>query len=397
MPACERAAVAIRLAAAIEVEALPLAGADPKAIKARSAFLNYMRARADQLLSCEGSALQERLADIAHDLICYRFDDSTVGSTALKGARDRVVSRLREECAPCAKLSHCCCQLADGPSEPKPPAGGPCISEIRELMRNVENEVRRIYAHFAQLPVPRLQFSARGAHAEEAHGLFQEFHLNGWTDVESNVAACIVGLDFKEGHFDWPTLCQTLYVFVHEMMCHAFQGLHGERRNSDERCSWSEGWMDALAWTLTERWIEQECKALPAWLRADTTQVGDACASLHNRRYRFPQPGTLDPAYMHRRRHARSAFHKLRKAMGASSGRAPLWRHRAAEFSLRLNLCGLDPAARDTILNLLTIGLLDTNGRRFESVVGDCSEFCEHHDPQRLAMALRESIYGIVH
>jgi hypothetical protein len=130
-------------------------------------------------------------------------------------------------------------------------------------------------------------------------------------------------------------------VLAHELVCHAFQGLEApsQRQNADETCSWSEGWMDRLAFTLIHQWLDTRTKSLPGWLRSDPGAAQNACNRLHSRRYISPVD-PLDEYQVTRRVYASWAFDHLRRVWATSPAGDATADHRVVRFSLRLNLLG---------------------------------------------------------
>ena len=403
MPDVHRTSIAIRLAAAIEVEAIQIVDDSTdrpalieQALNAKIAFLTFIRAQADQLLMANEESFKSVLDQIPEMLSAYVFDHKNPAVAPLIDARARLIKRLASRSIQCSSAS--CAYCDDVPLPPEQLGKVPCIREIVDLARNVEDMVRAIYEPFAKLPQERVRFITRRTHAAQSHGLFQQFHISGSTDVQIERDKAIVCLQFKDQHFDWPTLCQTLYVLAHEMVCHAFQACGAnERENADERCGWSEGWMDGLAWSFTEAWIEHGDAALPDWLRAGDSAL-ESCYAFHQGRYSLPQPGSLDPTSMNRRKNARAAFRTLRQALDGSAFATSSALAKATEFSVRLNACALDAETRDEIVVALIRGLAskDTQRSRFENVIGSCSSFCDHNDPVRLLKDLKTSVNGLL-
>lgn len=386
-----RITIAVRAAAAIEVEALPLPYATDSLTQAHKAFLSQVRHDADCLLGVGEERFREHVRSLSDKIGAYPFDTSIEGIDRLTGARDRLLSRLETAC-PCIVDPDVCSCLADGPSEDAP-VSAPCMCEIRELMKLVEAHVRAGYKScFADLPDGPLRLVTQRTDAPPLYG-DPPFAVTGFTQVDASDAPAIVGLALVDQNFDWRALCQTLYVFAHEIVCHAFQGCRGNNRiDADEKCAWSEGWMDTLAWNVTEHCIRIEAGNLPAWLKParcrDTAE--SSCRSLYEARYQAPQP-SLDRVHVERRTYARHAFLELNQALGGG-GSAPHWSgNRAAAFSLRLNLCDLGAGERDMIQILLSQTLLDLEDPvRFESAVAACSEFCRHQNTDRLMMDLED-------
>jgi hypothetical protein len=205
----------------------------------------------------------------------------------------------------------------------------------------------------------------------------------------------VVCLYIRKNKLEWESLCQILYVLAHEYVCHAYQGLHSDkdRRAADERCAWSEGWMDEVAWKLTELWLTVAHVQWPAWVQQGRHSVRDACFTIHDRRYQPNQYGDLKAFDLHRRQNTRKAFRVMEDALGAHRGRRILATRRLSRFSVQLNLHLADPQTRDCIVDLLTLGLADPSSPRVDRVISDCSHFHKHRDPKQLIEALKISVH----
>ena len=391
------AALAVRLAAALE-ESVPLVSTNPLVHGKKHLLLSEVRIAADWLLDCDPDELEDLVRKIPARLRRVPINEDDDSMAPLVAMRGRLVQRLKVMPVGGGGCAHCLCRGCESADETATSAG-PCIREIIDLMHFVQDRSREIYQSHAPLSEKRLHVVFGRADAESGNGMLPSININGWTDVQRHPEVAMVGLEIRDRHFDWTALCQTLYVFVHEMVCHAYQGLRGKgRRNTDEHCDWSEGWMDSLAWTLTEEWIDRREGNLPGWLNDHHDFVKAVCSDLHSRRYKFPHPGFINDDDMESRRHARRAFQVLRDAFGAGPGKPKLSRdgarERAQTFSVLVNLHPLDDAVRGDVAFWLTKGLIERDEKpdRFEQVLGACSEFCDHRDPDRLLEDLRESV-----
>jgi hypothetical protein len=226
--------------------------------------------------------------------------------------------------------------------------------------------------------------------------LLKEFHVNGWTDVRGRDKGALVGLEVEDRALNWSTLCQSLYVLMHEYVCHAFQGVCStERCNADETCSWSDGWMDAFAWCLLERWLEGDHSSLPQWLQRDLVALKDHCQSLHLRRYQGGQGPSMTEVHLVRRVNARKAFYALERGMAGPRSRRLLASRRASAFSVQYNVAGVSRDQRDEICALLEAGLCqhgETQSVCTAAVAHACNAFVAHGDPGELASQLRLAV-----
>ena len=166
----------------------------------------------------------------------------------------------------------------------------------------------------------------------------------------------IVQLGVRDNGFDWYSSCQLPYVLVHELLCHAYQGLARApfepegtpgtpRRMTDPSCAWSEGWMDAVALWTAERWVGTAPPAL-RWASVTSSDARPLASVLHQRRCE-PQAG-LSPHKLGRRRAARTAAGLMREEclLFGTAGEALM-----EGFSLCLNALPIPQAERDRLVD----------------------------------------------
>jgi hypothetical protein len=170
------------------------------------------------------------------------------------------------------------------------------------------------------------------------------FNVGGQTriDIDPSVVTIFVR---KKAHLLARDFWQLAYVFHHELVCHGLQcagGLPGERKNAPVSCHWTEGWMDAVAFTLSKLWAHREdCKSCFSFGGPAAISEMDG---MHQARY--PNPNAIDPqkrrppdiseddAYL--RLYARQAFDALSANLALISDPREA-DDMAAKFSLRLN------------------------------------------------------------
>lgn len=268
--------------------------------------------------------------------------------------------------------------LMDGPATTVPD-----LSLISEF---VASQVRQLYAkklNSAADDIPSPKMRALCVRADSIHAYFDQFGVNASTKVRSK--NIVVSLELLPDRLDITALSQVLYVLAHEVVCHAYQSLdHPERTNSDDTCGWTDGWMDTLAWRLTEAWIMREKTRLPSWLTCVPEEAKRRCRRFHDRRYEDPRRPPLRRSDLAQRRLARSSFDMLYGAWGeASAAGVDVEQHRATTFSLILNHTKVDEETRRLLVAALSTALDPFRGRDIE-VAGVCSDFLRHRDAQAL-------------
>ncbi len=386
------AAVEVRVGAALEIEAMEVLR-DQRSQFAQEQLLEHVRQGADALTNAVSDAAFERLFDnLASHIEAHPIDPELKEAKALIGARQRMAQRVRKLRSTCANQGSCRCRQGAANDLSGRRQGG-CIAEVVQAADCMAALAKSAYAPYIDLQAHTLRIEAQSIGAHVKDGLLRVSHLSGHTNVQCEPNCSVVVVKLKDRHFDLRTMGQIVYVLAHELVCHAFQGLHGQqsRANADEQCCWSEGWMDEFAWTLLEAWLSPSNTAVPPWIRCYLFHVKDVCAELHAYRY-DDQQSSLAPQFAKLRRRARRSFQHFLSAA------AP-----AAEFTARLNLCQITPKVLEEITDMLWMGmsprLLDVSEfaqKRSEAVVHSCNSFCKHNDPDRLLSDLRDSVFDVV-
>jgi hypothetical protein len=371
-----RAALAVRIAAAVELESRPLPGADKHATQQRDAILSEAFLEADYAEGGEGQ-LDHRVREIAAKLEGRQIVGSGPAIDELRRRRDGLVQKLRTlDCTACATAEKVCSGTKVQDSHIVT-SSGHCIKPLKDLVAYAEALAREIYeACDRTFCVPHLEFSTSDAQRDADRALLKDFGINGISETRGEKPSIM--LEIKDGHFRWKTLCQTLYVLVHELVCHAYQGgAAANRPNADEKCSWSEGWMDRLAFELVRHWIGQSDPRVPEFLQRYAPAVDTHTVQFHERRYEAS--GTLTPLYQERRLSARQTFDDMKQAWSLQS-QQHLPSHRVTRFSTKLNLCNVSGENREKIVTWLSVNTAGP-GMRYERTLQACSEFLGHGDP----------------
>lgn len=165
--------------------------------------------------------------------------------------------------------------------------GGACIAPIQKMFDIASQVARQWYAkssnlfHLQQSPGLVLSTSFTNAKPNDLPG---DYFLGGETkhhDESPPIAE--IELALWPEKFDWNTYAAVLYVFFHECICHAYQGMNAFRPRplSD---GFAEGWMDWIAFEVFRRHL----KASPS---TPTLQAyRDAATKLHLLRVDYNHP-----------------------------------------------------------------------------------------------------------
>ena len=268
-----------------------------------------------------------------------------------------------------------------------------CLCDLQKISDYVMDQVRRLYAQQvgkAEKDLPLPTYRIKCVASDSKHAYFGDrdeektFGVNAFTKVAAESA--IVGIELLPEHIDQSSGAQTLYLLVHEAVCHAYQSFESvQRQNSDDTCAWSDGWMDALAWRLTERWLRRDSKLLPLWLASSPGESTDACERFHKRRYSRPECAPMSGEDLIQRQQARTSFNRLWDLWDPAypTPERDVEKHRATQFSVLLNHGDIADAKRRRLIEALNTALVRRQGRS-DQVAGVCSEFLELNDADRL-------------
>jgi len=259
-----------------------------------------------------------------------------------------------------------------------------CRSEIEDLFELVNchalAQYRKAAAGFPE-PDVWLEFGSR--HEDETADLLDTSAFSGATRTadEGPLNVSIVTLGLRDHGLDWRSLCHLPYLFMHELVCHAYQGVATSGRTAvDHTCPWSEGWMDALAAVEIEGWLTGRQKK-PDWVELNIPAIKHGTSELHFRRYQ--RQTALRPYILAQRVSARDGFHRLYLAFRGADVRPDRALARAARFSLRLNLEVMAQADRSKLLERVVSGLDNFFGLRRSDLVAACARYADEGDLTR--------------
>jgi hypothetical protein len=327
------------------------------------------------------------LRKVAEELKLLATQGDPLAREAIDRLRDEVATRLQsiscDDCASCCGGQPC----NDSPDNDTHVVakGGLCLGEIRDIFHSCCGLVDARYAGLGEEQGPvrpeDIELAMDHTHQNNRNGLLIAGHVDGWLDFEGpENRRSVVGLTIKDDAFDWPSLCRLPYVLLHELVCHAYQGLrgHGEREGTGPYCTWTEGWMDSLAAEYAKAWFESA--HLPTFAADPSAAFGHANA-LFEGRYDAVTSG-LDDIRLELRKAARAGRRDLALTIGGADpeyGRATVER-----FSLLANLQIVDMKTRNRLAQQLA-GLVQVPwSTRAKQVANACDCFLESGDISKL-------------
>lgn len=263
-----------------------------------------------------------------------------------------------------------------------------CRAEFDAVFPLILRRVGRAYADFAGItafdePEIYLELGYRKASFTPAESSRSLRAVTRFRDRD-NDRVSIVTLDITDDSLGWSALCQLPYIFAHELLCHAYQGLGGRGRSEiDKFCAWTEGWMDLLAVDLTDKLLDSPDPDFPSWL-----PPSDAKRATHWRHEERIWESDLPAVSADQRNGARSALERLKELyQGACQDSGFGWA-RLRRFSLRFNLEPLTQEERAAIYENLASGLALFKGPELDELVSNCEQYTLTGDVQQLAGAL---------
>jgi hypothetical protein len=259
-----------------------------------------------------------------------------------------------------------------------------CLSQLKDIFYFIIEKSRLLQkAVCGRIHIPMYSLST-GIIDSDSPTIPKNVNISGSYNVDSKEISII----FREDALNKATLVQVIYVISHEILCHGMQGILGiEKENADEHCSWTEGFMDRLAFFHVDDWLTND-RTLPDWLTQHKPFSQRHCLNLHQQRIensRLTRSGKI------KRYFAYDVCDNLREAfVGRHSGDSRRLKG-FFHFCHLLNFQEADSAARQEIL--FRIGLLldraraNNNGSPsadYFDVLFLCGSFLHHRDISQL-------------
>jgi hypothetical protein len=225
----------------------------------------------------------------------------------------------RIACPKCSQIpGHICC---DGEFDTDIAAGGgQCGSILENMFKSVVENAQAVYktyaSNFPSDVIPMIELELKNQNGKPHQFPNNPYWISAVTrydDNESNfVSKIIVHLSIE--HFNIETYLSCLYVFMHECICHAFQGLAatGLRTTTEPDDRFAEGWMDFLTLMLLNGSTQHGISGAKSFFVADFEQarVGE---SYHKSRldYEHPDRAKQSIRWMHGKQTAQKLLHQL--------------------------------------------------------------------------------------
>lgn len=280
----------------------------------------------------------------------------------LQRFRDVVPHRI--DCSACSK-DHVCNGQTDLDSDKA--REGLCLAQLRTLFlcaKQLTDGIYKASRSFRELPKkPQLVFSTAWTPARP-HSLKEvTYALSGQTlhHVTDREATSEITLVLQTRALDWRTYMACLYVLIHELVCHAYEGCAGGVVNHCEpHDPFAEGWMDFLAAELMRKWLNRAPSALA------TAEIPEFASDRHDHgqelhcartRYMVGEPGS---ATRKRGKMAAANFlGVLDRMLGPGLGWGPF-----VAFSTELNVISSPTPERDRLVEKLCL-LLPEPGKTY--------------------------------
>ncbi|MBD9372025.1 hypothetical protein IB238_05160 [Rhizobium sp. ARZ01] len=263
-----------------------------------------------------------------------------------------------------------------------------CRAGLLELAHHIEAKVRD---HIESLGIqlnkrPTIEFRTLLAIADAS---IPGSRVVGATDVTSSPR--LIDVAIADDDLCAADILNMAYVIYHELVCHAFRAALASGRvdNTQDKCIWSHGWMDTVAFDLAVDWVAM---GPPNWLPLRDEDGIARLRACHDGHF-ISVPG-LRRSDMTRRQGARNAYRKLATAI-ASFGLAyseVTARQLAQQFSWALHIHqAIDDTMRQDIARRIAKAV--TNAARVHdqlATVKACLRFSVHRDIKQLDQEIPE-------
>ncbi len=138
-------------------------------------------------------------------------------------------------------------------------SGGRCIQGVRQVFDDALRNTVRFYQRFSTLyggsRLPEVQLSTC-YYQDKPHPFPIQYYVSGATRYHDSNSELLSEVRFNvfPKNFDWDSYLASYYVFLHECVCHVFQGIHttGLRDVTEPSDPFAEGWMDWISFTMLQ-------------------------------------------------------------------------------------------------------------------------------------------------
>lgn len=374
-----RVALRIRLATALAFRREGLPGASKKSTTKQDSILKKLDAASIDARANAKPPIRDAIRQALPNLDKIEFDSRLPAENVLAQRLQLFRTLIDDFDCPF-------CTVPDVGKHEPPHDACRCMTELHELFDKAGEVAASLYRQFSKkrdISWPALFLETADVPANQTTDVLDVAAVTGACryGFVGGRPASVVGLVVRDDGFCWTSMAQLPYVLMHELVCHAYQGLKGPKRVAvDKTCPWSEGWMDAIAIAVAEEWAEGAYGVeLPVWAQSATDFVRRAGSRLHERR--LESQASIDPEVLDARMHAHDAFLNLQKSYQGKNPQPASARSRVLLFSLELNLHVMTQIERGEIAEWIGLGMELGKG---DEIANICSRFAEHDDWHRL-------------
>jgi hypothetical protein len=266
--------------------------------------------------------------------------------------------------------------------------GGWCMRHVRDIFATADAVAQAYYRHYVSgfATPPRLVLSTSEA-ASKPHDIPAPIYLSGVTGYADTSRGPISTVEFQIAlkSLDWQSWLTALYVFLHELVCHAYAGTappHRGRKGLYTYDPFAEGWMDRICYMILQDIGDGASPAFPAAQELPFRAAQRDAGQLFHLQRAQPQRdhGKKAPSVAHSIRAAELAFSALQRAIEpAAQAHEAMYR-----VSLGLNLLDKPVSERTRLLVVLERDLADRASARWGWTIRLFKQYLNHGNADRL-------------
>jgi hypothetical protein len=347
------------------------------------AVLGEIEAAANKLGTDEKAMLADNFARFS-EAVAEEHDrhHSQLSEELAAGLKDLIKSLHLNSCGECFENKDRWCK-PKGQTYGNVTERGLCISPLKDLFTELSDWVGSLWSNLPSntgtTGLPVILFSTTSRAFTDRDGrepIIERFDIGGFArsiydrdgvhTKKRNTFYTQVGLEIRRNAFGWAQYNILPYMLLHEILCHAYQGLGSPdlRPNAEPTDAWSEGWMDCVAYELALEWLKRQHGKHFKTLK-ERIEARDQIIELHKARYpkRASVEGALHPG------NGRDIFYAVVGSYGNRYDNLSWSRHPVARLSLRLNAMNILPEKRMPHLETLRL-LAKTAPAKLHALIG---------------------------
>lgn len=338
------------------------AAADPKLARIADLLSNSAKRPLDSFDLEPLDRFLRTLSIEAEEMIAREFPSSPIPPVL-----EQLITQFRSiDCHRCAGSSEICCGdpvLDDGLVS----NDGWCFTWFHEALGYVLNLCDYHYRGYGSPP----DFIVATQHTPETPPFPECSAATGLTRPDDSAASKTNLLEYlvHSELTDYDTVCATPFVLMHEVFCHGFQSILGPPRTAiGNQCSWTEGWMDAVAFKVLWDALEFGIPTPPRWMDQRIDDIQSSAARLHRART-DPLHLTTNTTTRQREKQKRAQRQTARETFNAL---VRFWRaidfgasgdEKSIKLSIIVNVDALKTEERQRLVERLSLLLWDQSSR----------------------------------